>query len=442
MTLIAFGVNHRSAPLSIREQMSFRPEDLPDALRALVRCPAVAEAAILSTCNRTDLYCELRVGGGEAPLEWFQHYHNLRPAESLPHLYTHHSEAAVRHIMRVASGLDSMVLGEPQILGQVKSAYRTASRSGTIGPVLGRLFQQTFGVAKQVRADTAIGSHPVSVAFAAVCLTKQVFDNFKDRTALMIGAGETIELAARHLKSSGLGRIIIANRTLETAQRLASELGGYGVSIGQLEQHLSEADLVFSSTASATPILTSEQVRNALARSKRRPMLIVDIAVPRDVEAGVGELEDVYLYTIDDLKGVVQEGTRSRREAAHDAERIIGVQIARFMGWLGTLQSVPTIRAYRDRAQTLRDEVLGKARRRLNRGDAAEDVLGFLARTLTNKLLHAPTVQLRRAGASTREDLIDAARMLLAIGDEPAAPDAILPRVPPSPTSCAWGAQR
>ena len=417
MPLFAFGVNHRSAPVSLRERVSFSDEVLPTALRDLNGCDGVREAAILSTCNRTDLYCGLSEGDGASAIDWFRHYHGLSAAEWDPYQYERHAEQAVRHIMRVASGLDSMILGEPQILGQVKSAYQTALETGTVGQILGRLFQQSFAVAKQVRTDTAIGSSPVSVAFAAVRLAQQIFGDLDPFTALMVGAGETIELASRHLKANGLKRLIIANRTLETAHRLAAELGGYGIGLNELSQALAEADIVFCSTASPEPLLRVADFQVAFQSRKRRPMFVADIAVPRDVEAGVADLEDVYLYTVDDLEGVIQENLRSRQEAAAQAEQLIDAKVSHFMGWLGGLNTVPTIRAFRDGAESTRDEVLGRAQRMLGAGTPTEEVLLFLANTLTRRLIHAPTVQIKKAGAQSRIELIEAARVLLEIDD-------------------------
>jgi len=412
MTLFACGVNHDTAPVAMRERVVFAPDRLQTALRELRACEDVEEAAILSTCNRTDLYCGLRTTHGRDVMDWFRGYHGLRPGELERHVYVHHSAGAVRHVMRVASGLDSMILGEPQILGQLKSAYRAARDTGTIGTVLGKLFQQAFSVAKRVRTDTAICASPVSVAFAAVTLARQIFGDLAPNTALLIGAGETVELAARHFKASGLGRMVIANRTLENAHRLASEFGGYAIELGEIPAHLAEADIVLSSTGSPDVLLHVEQVRAALAARRRRPVFMVDIAVPLDIDPAVGELEDVYLYTVDDLRDVIEESLRTRREAALAAEEIIDQQVGRFMGWLGTRQVSTTIRAVRADAEAARDEVLEKARRRLAAGAPPEEVARYLAHTLTNKLLHAPTVQIRRAGASSRDDLVAAARTL------------------------------
>ena len=415
MPLFAFGVNQRTAPLDFREKVSFPPENLSDVLRDVAGLDGVEEVAILSTCNRTDLYCGLEAEDGGRTVDWFREYHRLKSAEVERHFYAHRAESAVRHVMRVASGLDSMILGEPQILGQVKDAYRTAVDTGTVGQQLNQLFQQSFSVAKQVRTDTAIGNSPVSVAFAAVSLAKQIFGELNNYTALLIGAGDTIELAARHLKTCGLGRMVIANRTLEKAHQLAAEFDGYAIALNEIPAHLGEADIVVSSTGSPTPIVDLEMVRKAIGKRKRRPIFMVDIAVPRDVETAVGDLDDVYLYTVDDLENVIQENLRSRRDAAEQAEEIIDTEVSHFMSWLGQRDVVSTIRAYRGSADQVREEVLDRARQMLATGEPADTVLAFLAHTLTNKLLHPATVQLRQAGSDGREDLVNAARVLFAL---------------------------
>ncbi|WJW75946.1 glutamyl-tRNA reductase [Thiohalobacter sp. IOR34] len=413
MPLIALGINHRTAPVEIRERVAFPPEELEAALRALHGVDSVREAAILSTCNRTELYCLLESGDGGGPVvDWLCDYHHL-PAEQLrPYVYHHLDLEAVRHMLRVASGLDSMVLGEPQILGQMKTAFQAASRAGTVDRLLNRLFQHTFSVAKQVRTDTSIGASPVSVAFAAVSLARQIFGDLEQQTALLIGAGETIELAARHLHEQQLGRMIIANRTLERAHGLASEFNAYAIALADIPGHLAEADIIIASTASQEPLLHKAEVKQALKARKHRPMFMVDIAVPRDIDPAVAELDDVYLYTVDDLQAVIEENLRSRQEAALQAEEIVEVQSAHFMGWLRSLDAVSTIRALRGQAERHRQAVLDKARQQLTQGKDPLQVLEFLAHTLTNKLVHAPSDSLRQAGYDGRPELIEAAREL------------------------------
>ncbi|MDZ4263285.1 MAG: glutamyl-tRNA reductase [Pseudomonadota bacterium] len=412
MALIAVGVNHKTAPVSIRERVSFAPERLADALKELTSTSQVSEAAILSTCNRTELVCNSHDTNTDTIIDWFEHYHKLDSKEVRPYIYVHPDQMAVRHVLRVASGLDSLILGEPQILGQIKDAYSKAEQAGTIGKLLNRLFQHTFSVAKQVRTDTAIGSSPVSVAFAAVSLAKQIFSNMEERTALLIGAGETIELAARHLHASGVGRIIIANRTVEKAHTLAGEFGGYAIALKEIPNHLAEADIVISSTASQLPILGKGAAERAIKQRKHRPMLMIDIAVPRDIESEVGELEDIYLYTVDDLQEIIQEGLKSRQEAAIQAEEIIDTQVAHFMGWIQSQDAFTVIRQFRDHAQQIRDTEIEKALRQLGNGENSEQVLQKLAHALTNKLTHAPSAQIRQAGFDGRIELLDAAREL------------------------------
>lgn len=415
MTLLAFGINHKTAPVEIRERVAFAPESMPDALRELTSQKAVNEAAILSTCNRTELYCGLEDSNASRVLEWFRDFHRLTSSEVDPYVYTHPDSLAVKHILRVASGLDSLVLGEPQILGQMKQAYLTANQAGTTGALLNKLFQHTFSVAKQVRTDTAIGASPVSVAFAAVNLSRQIFSDLSKHTALLIGAGETIELVARHLHENGIGRIIVANRTIERAHTLASEFDGYAIALPEIPGHLAEADIVISSTASPLPILGKGAVESAVKQRKHRPILMVDIAVPRDIESQVGELDDVYLYTVDDLQEIIQEGLRSRQEAAQQAEEIIDTQVSHFMGWLRSLDAVGTIREYRHINETICEQATENALRQLASGKDADYVVTALARQLTNRLMHTPCERMNQAGFDGRSELLEAARELFNI---------------------------
>lgn len=412
MSILAFGINHKTAPVDIRERVAFAPTQLPDALQDLVSNPHIQEAAIISTCNRTELYCGLDHQDIALITRWLSDFHRLTVNDIEPYIYAHPGHDAVRHALRVASGLDSMILGEPQILGQMKDAYIAANEAGTLGGLLDRLFQHSFSVAKQVRTDTAIGASPVSVAFAAVSLAKQIFSNFEEHTAMLIGAGETIELTARHLHESGIGRMIIANRTIERAQSAAEEFGAYAISLQKIPNHLAEADIVISSTASPLPILGKGSVESALKVRKHRPMLLVDIAVPRDIESEVADLNDVYLYTVDDMQEIIQEGLRSRQAAAEQAEDIIDIQVTHFMSWMQSLGAVSTIRAVREVAQTSRDEELQAALLQIANGKDPEEVMRRLAHRLTNKLIHQPSVQLKQAGYEGRSDLFKAATKL------------------------------
>jgi glutamyl-tRNA reductase len=414
MELFAFGVNHTTASVDIREKLSFPESQIPQALQSLKHETHVQEAVILSTCNRTELYCSVR-NDNKQVIDWFGEYHSMSRDKLTPLLYFHPSTAAVRHLLRVACGLDSLVLGEPQILGQIKKAYKIAQESGTSGKLLGKLFQHSFNVAKQVRTDTAIGASPVSVAFAAVRLAQQIFGDLKPHTALLIGAGETIELAARHLHASQLGRMIIANRTLERARHLALQFGGYAITLPELSEHLAEADVVISSTGSPDYILTAPQIKNALKIRKRRPMFIVDIAVPRDIDPAISNFDDVYLYTVDDLQSVIEENRRSRAEAAKQAEEIIDTQVDHFVSWMQSLGSVETIRAIKTNAEIIQHQVLEKSRQMLKNGKSPEETLLFLANRLTNTLLHEPLVQLRQAGSNNDIEFIAIARQLFKI---------------------------
>ncbi len=417
MRLLAFGINHRTAPVDVREKAAFAPERLAEALRE-VTARGAAEATILSTCNRTEVYCGLDAVREEPLIEWFCRYHRLSPEALGPYLYRHHDQAAVRHAFRVAAGLDSMVLGEPQILGQMKDAFTAAHKTGTTGKILNRLFQQTFSVAKQIRTDTAIGASAVSVASAAVQSARQIFTTLEEQTVLLIGAGDTIELCARHLHNQDVKHMIVANRTVERAQLLAAEFGAEAISLAEMPARLPEADIVVSSTASQLPILGKGAVERALKARKHRPMFMLDIAVPRDIEAEVGDLDDVYLYTVDDLKDVVQVNLQSREAAAREAEQIIDVKVVDFMHWVRSLNAEPTIRALRETAAAVREAELARARQRLARGEDPQKVLEHLARALTNKFTHAPSVALKRADHDGNENLLEAARRLFNLSDD------------------------
>jgi len=417
MALLAFGINHKTAPVDIREKVSFSPERLQEACRELVAASDVTEVAILSTCNRTELYCCVNDAEATDLEDWFSGYHHLKVNDIAPYIYKYPDRDAVRHLLRVASGLDSLVLGEPQILGQVKTAYRDATSAGTLGTVLNKLYQHTFNVAKQVRTDTAIGESAVSVAFAAVSLSKQIFSSFEKHTALLIGAGETIELAARHLKENQIGNIIIANRTIERAHNLAEEVGGSAIALAEIPDHLAKADIIISSTGSQLPILGKGSVERAIKARKHKPMLMVDIAVPRDIEPEVGDLADVYLYSVDDLKEIIEEGLKSRREAADQAEDIIDNQVVSFMGWLRSQSAIGVIQDFRGVMANLRDTELEKAIKMLNNGQQPEEVLKRLANGLTNKFTHIPTTKIRQAGIDGNNGLLDNAKELFNLDD-------------------------
>lgn len=412
MSLLTIGLNHNTAPVALRERVNIGPDALPAALAGLRAASGVEEAAILSTCNRTELYCSLGDIEMNAVVDWFQDYHSLSGDQLRPHLYTYPNANAVKHVMRVASGLDSMVIGEPQVLGQMKSAYDTALKAGSIGNLLNRLFQHSFSVAKEVRSRTAVGNHPVSVAFAAVRLAQHIFGDLRDYTALLLGAGETIELTARHLHQNHLGRMIIANRNLPRAQELAVDYSAYAISLSDLPQHLAEADIIIGSTSSPVPLIDRTQMEAAIRLRKHRPVFIVDIAVPRDIDPAVGHLRDVYLYSVDDLREVIAENLRNRQEAALEAEEIINARVTSFMDWMLSRDAVSTIRALRSQAQEVQQETIEAGRRKLRQGGDPEQVLNEITRVLTNKLIHLPTAQLREASARGREDLLKAVQEL------------------------------
>lgn len=406
MTLWVLGLNHQTAPVDLRERVAFDAGAVPHALSSLRALPDVVEAALLSTCNRTELYAVAE--DGDVLASWLATH-----AEGLEgYLYRHRDADAVRHLFRVATGLDSMVLGEPQILGQVKDAWATAREHGAIGNRLDRLFQQTFAVAKRARTDTRVGANPVSVASTAVRLAQNSFARLSESTVLLVGAGETIELAAKHLSEGKVRRLLVANRTLAHAQELATRHGGYALPLGELERHLAEADVVFSATAAREPVVRQAQVATALAKRKHKPMLLFDLAVPRDIEASVAELRDAYLYTVDDLERAVEDNRRSRREAADAAEAIIDVQVGRFMESLLAGSRQEPLKRLRALGESTREDVLAKARQQLANGREPEQVLEFLAHTLTNRLLHPPTAALREAAMIGDADLARAADRL------------------------------
>lgn len=419
MPLFTLGLNHKSAPLTVRERVVFDAQRVVPALEQLKERDGVREAALISTCNRTEVYTVLEDSvAANSVLHWLAESHQVDPGWLRPYMYIHQDADMVRHLLRVTPGLDSLVLGEPQIGGQAKTAYQEALNAGTLGRVLDRLFQYAFSVSKQIRTETGIGSNPVSVAFAAVTLARQIFGNLDGYTGLLIGAGETIELTARHLHEQGMRRFIVANRSRERARELAEQYGGQAIDLANLPDHVAEADVIISSTGSQLPLLGKGSVERAVKRRKHKPIFMVDIAVPRDIEPEVGQLDDVYLYTVDDLQEVIADNMRSRQEAARQAEEIVDLQVERFQQWLRSLDSVPVIRRYREQGEAHRDEILARAQRRLNRGDNPDEVMEYLAHTLTNRLMHQPTARLREASESGRADLLESGRFLLGVDDQ------------------------
>jgi glutamyl-tRNA reductase len=414
MRLQILGLNHNTAPVEIREQVVFAGDEIGQALERLTEIEGVDEAVLLSTCNRTEFYVLTDDDGQGRLKSWLHDSRNLDPAFG-DSLFTLEEDEAIRHIFRVACGLDSLVLGEPQILGQLKEAVRLAEGSGSLGKHLRRLFQHTFSVAKKVRTDTEIGSNPVSVASAAVSLAQQFFSGFQQHTALLVGAGVTVELLARHLSGKGIGRLFVANRNLSRARALAGEFGGYAVPLSELEGTLPEADILITATASPEPIVTYKQLKSAVAQRKHKPIFAVDIAVPRDIEPAAGKLDDVYLYTIDDLDKVILEGQGSRAAAAVDANRILNEEIARYLSIERAKQANPVITALREHGETIRDEVLAQAKRRLAKGVDSDEVVEFATAALMKKMLHQPSVRLREAGEAGDQDVIDNTRALFGL---------------------------
>jgi glutamyl-tRNA reductase len=429
MNLIALGINHNSAAVEVRERVAFAPEQMNEALVDACEAGQVEEAVILSTCNRTELYVIAPEGinAVEKALQltdWMANYHHLSVEELRRSAYHFEAEQALQHIVQVASGLDSMVLGEPQIFGQLKSAYAVAGEAGTIGTELGRLFPRVFAIAKRVRTDTAIGENPVSVAYAAVDLARHIFADLNECNALLVGAGETVELVARHLIEAGVSGIVIANRTLGRARELAQKFGAEAVLLAEIPKQLLDADIVITSTASQLPILGKGAVEQAIRARKHRPILMVDIAVPRDIEPQVGDLRDVYLYSVDDLREIVDQNMRSRHREARKADLLIAEGVRQYMEEMQSLAAVDLVKDYRRMAEQLREQELQRALRGLARGDDPQQVLAQLARGLTNKLIHAPTTGLRKASAEGRQDLLAQAQKLLGLetAREPQSP--------------------
>lgn len=415
MKLFTLGVNHETAPVDIREKVSFSPEQSKQALQELKQRSLVSECIILSTCNRTEIYAILKHPKHSQSVEnWLHEFFDIELPNLTPYLYRHQDLEAVKHIMRVASGLNSLILGEPQIFGQIKDAYNHGHKNDSVYQTLDTLFQQIFKTVKQVRTDTAIGTSPVSVAFAAVALSKQFFGDLSEQTAMLLGAGETIELVARHLKESNIGKLIIANRTLEKAHQLAESLAGYGIQLEEIDDHLHEADIVIGSTASPNAILKRDQVKTALKQRKNRPMFMVDIAVPRDIEASTGNLDSVYLYTVDDLQEIIESNKQSRQNAALEAEEIIELQANNFIAQQNAMAHVkPIIKQYRDQSMEVKQLALEHALHQLEQGGDPETVVKLLANQLTNRLLHTPTSQLKQAGMENNSSLIESAEKLL-----------------------------
>ena len=408
------GINHKTAPVAVREKVAFSPDGLTEKLNQIRQeiKQNKNEVIILSTCNRTEIYTfsDYTV---EQMTAWLPQQAGINKEQILQYCYDYQGDEATRHIMRVASGLDSMVLGEPQIFGQLKSALKSASECKTAGTTLKRLMQHTFSTAKKVRTETGIGTNPVSVAFAAVNLAKQIFSKLNNKTALLIGAGETIELVGKHLQKSGIGKVIIANRSVENATKIADELNGLGISLQDIGEYLPDADIVISSTAAPVPIIGKGTVEAALKKRKHKPIFMVDIAVPRDIEEEVGELDDIYLYTVDDLQSVIEDNLKSRQDAAAQGELMINEEVENFMSWLRAQDQMSVIKRYREKISSIQNETLDKAQKLLKNGASADEALNFLAHTLTNKLAHDATVAMNKAAHAGDHKLLEASNRLL-----------------------------
>ena len=408
--IFTLGINHHSAPLAIRERVAFNAEKLHSALADLTHSQSVKEVAILSTCNRTEIYCSAETP--ELVIDWLSRYHQVDRADLAPYLYTHDQPDAIRHAFRVACGLDSMVIGEPQILGQMKDAVRVAEESGTLGTQLHKLFQRSFSVAKEVRSTTAIGANIVSMAAAGVHLAERIFESVEQQRILFIGAGEMIELCAAHFCARQPKQVTIANRTLERGRVLAERYNGTAIRLDELAEHLAQHDIIVSCTASPLPIIGLGMVERAVKARRHRPMFMVDLAVPRDIEVEVGELDDVFLYTVDDLAQVVESGRESRQAAVVEAETIIATRVQDFLGWLQARDTVPVIRSLRDSAERMRRHEIEHAMKLLAKGEDPQKVLEHLSQRLTNKFLHAPTRALNLAEGSERAELQSATARL------------------------------
>ncbi|SES86200.1 glutamyl-tRNA reductase [Kosakonia radicincitans] len=417
MTLLALGINHKTAPVSLRERIAFSPDTLDQTLESLLSQPMVQGGVVLSTCNRTELYLsvEERENLREALVRWLCDYHHLSEEEVRQSLYWHQDNDAVSHLMRVASGLDSLVLGEPQILGQVKKAYADSQRGHDNASDLERMFQKSFSVAKRVRTETDIGASAVSVAFAACTLARQIFESLSTVTVLLVGAGETIELVARHLREHKVQKMIIANRTRERAQVLAEEVGADVISLSEIDERLKDADIVISSTASPLPIIGKGMVERAMKARRNQPMLLVDIAVPRDVEPEVGKVANAYLYSVDDLQSIIQHNLAQRKAAAVQAETIVAQETSEFMSWLRAQSASETIREYRSHSEAVRDELTAKALAALEQGGDPQVIMQDLAWKLTNRLIHAPTKSLQQAARDGDDERLHTLRNSLGL---------------------------
>lgn len=419
MPLFTIGISHHTAPIEIREKVAIPRTEYADRVGELRALPGVEEVLIVGTCNRTEIYCLTDRGGKDRVVEWVHRRNGIPDGRLTPHLYAHEGADAARHLVRVASGLDSLVLGETQILGQLKDAWQQAHEAGSVGKVLDRLFQHTFSAAKTIRTRSGIGEHPVSVAYTAVVLARQIFGDLEQQTVVLVGAGEMVQLCGRYLVDHGIDRLLILNRSREKAEELAAELDATAMTLDRLDEALPQADILISSTASPLPVIRRDDVKAALRRRRHRPMFLVDIAVPRDIDPEVGRLKDVYLYTIDDLQQVVDENLQQRAEAAEAAGEDVDESVDAFMRWLYGMRAARTLKRIRDQSHDFEQELTERALRRLRSGQEPEAVLQQLASTLTNKILHLPSKRLREAAEEQDYEVLKAADRIFRGEDEP-----------------------
>ena len=413
MSVFALGLSHQTAPVEIRERLAFTPERLGEALHSMRDIPGINECAIVSTCNRTELYACGDDADPTALADWIHVWHGARAGEFQRHLFALEQRRAVIHLLRVTSGMDSMVLGEPQVVGQIKQAWQSAQDNNTLGTILDRLFQNAFQTSKLVRSETGIGHNPVTLPFAALKLAHQIFGNVEKLSALMIGAGEMIEDCARHFCGQGIRSLTICNRSPERAASVAEQFQARAVGLDRLAEELPAHDIVIACTASSVPLVKKDMIRAALSGRRQQPMFVLDLSVPRNVEPAVAELGDAYLYTVDDLREIAERGHRKRSQALDEATRIVEGQAEAFERWLNLHAAGETLKSLRDRAFDQRDQLLDQARRELAAGRDPEEVLSRFGHRLTNRLLHAPSMQVRHAAEVTDDELMAAARKLL-----------------------------
>ena len=415
LPLVALGINHQSAPIDIRERLAFSQVDAPSVLRDLCGSSGVRGAIMLSTCNRTEFYLQSEANSETPAIAQLLQKRGLDIQQFAPFWFVRHGESAVRHVFRVATGLDSMVLGEPQILGQLKGAYQLAKSAASLSPDLERMLQTSFAVAKTIRTSTGLGANSVSIASSAMKLSRRFYDDFEQRSALVIGAGETAALFARHLRANGIQRLLIANRTLSRAQDLAHELGGLALPFSDIAGQLRDVDLIVSATSASEPVILAADLQAAILHRRRKTLLLIDLGVPRDFEPACAKLLDCYLYTIDDLKQVAEEGQALRKLAANDAETAIDNEVAHFMRWLHGRQHVEPVLALRKHCETESNAVLEQVLAKIPSGMDTETLLKLLHAQMLQKFLHQPTLAMKQAAASGDSDAVKMYRKLFGI---------------------------